>query len=74
MMTGSLKKRFKKKRKKKGGVSLIRACSLIRSNTVHVIWEPTAPNPKFEANRTSGMGMIQYIELNQLSPIHVYIW
>ena len=23
---------------------------------IHVIWEPTAPNPKFEANRTSGMG------------------
>ena len=22
----------------------------------HVIWEPTASNPKFEANRTSGMG------------------
>ena len=41
MMTGSLKKkRFKKKLKdffisKKGG-SLIRACSLIRSNTVYV--------------------------------------
>ena len=23
---------------------------------IHVIWEPTAPNPTFEANRTSGMG------------------
>ena len=43
MMTGSLKKRFKNKNNnlnvfffylKKGGGSLIRACSLIRSNTV----------------------------------------
>ena len=23
---------------------------------IHVIWEPTAPNPKCEANRTSGLG------------------
>ena len=23
---------------------------------IHVVWEPTAPNPKFEANRTSGVG------------------
>ena len=23
---------------------------------IHVTWEPTAPSPKFEANRTSGMG------------------
>ena len=40
MMTGSLKKNKKKKIKnkfkKKGGGSLIRACSLIRSNTVSV--------------------------------------
>ena len=41
MMTGSLKKRLKKKKnifklKKKRGGSLIRACSLIRSNTVRV--------------------------------------
>ena len=42
MMTGSLKKKKKKKIKrfffffsKKGGGPLIRACSLIRSNTVH---------------------------------------
>ena len=40
MMTGSLKKKKKlfkkkKKKKKKGGCSVIRACSLIRSNTVH---------------------------------------
>ena len=36
MMTGSLKKKKKKikKKKKKGGCSVIRACSLIRSNTV----------------------------------------
>ena len=38
MMTGSLKiKKINKKRKnkkKKGGCSVIRACSLIRSNTV----------------------------------------
>ena len=39
MMTGSLsqkkkKKKFKIKKKKKRGCSLIRACSLIRSNTV----------------------------------------
>ena len=39
MMTGSLKKKknhkkSKKKKKKKGGCSVIRACSLIRSNTV----------------------------------------
>ena len=32
MMTGSLKKKIKKN--KKGGCSVIRACSLIRSNTV----------------------------------------
>ena len=42
MMTGSLKKIKKikkikkKKKKKKGGCSVIRACSLIRSNTVYV--------------------------------------
>ena len=23
---------------------------------IRVIWEPTAPNPKFEANRANGMG------------------
>ena len=37
MMTGSLsqkKEKKKKKKKKKRGCSLIRACSLIRSNTV----------------------------------------
>ena len=36
MKTGSLKKKLKKnkKKKKKGGCSIIRACSLIRSNTV----------------------------------------
>ena len=33
MMTGSLSK----KKKKKGGCSVIRACSLIRSNTVHAL-------------------------------------
>ena len=46
MMTGSLKKKIKKKKckrffflnfKKGGGGSLIRACSLIRSNTVLVV-------------------------------------
>ena len=46
MMTGSLKKKDLKKKKiskiffffnfKKRGGSLIRACSLIRSNTVHI--------------------------------------
>ena len=37
MMAGSLsKKKKKKKNKKKRGCSLIRACSLIRSNTVAV--------------------------------------
>ena len=34
MMTGSLKKKKKIKKKKKGACSDIRACSLIRSNTV----------------------------------------
>ena len=35
MMTGSLKKKKKlNSKKKKGGCSVIRACSLIRSNTV----------------------------------------
>ena len=44
MMTGSLKKKKKLKDfffflnfKKRGGGSLIRACSLIRSNTVFII-------------------------------------
>ena len=36
MMTGSLKKKKIKKKKLKGGGPLIRACSLIRSNTVLV--------------------------------------
>ena len=36
MMTGSLKKIKNKNKKKKGGCSVIRACSLIRSNTVSV--------------------------------------
>ena len=47
MMTGSLsqkkitKKKNYKKKKKKRGCSLIRACSLIRSNTVFIL--PTTP-------------------------------
>ena len=39
MMTGSLKKKKIKKKKKKGGCSVIRACSLIRSNTVNIFGE-----------------------------------
>ena len=63
MMTGSLKKKKKKIKdfffQKKGGGSLIRACSLIRSNTVHV------KSPGFAG---------RLLEFSQISMIFMYIY
>ena len=64
MMTGSLKKKDLKKKKKnvkdffffnlkkRGGGSLIRACSLIRSNTVYTIIAQRSENMQRQKKET----------------------
>ena len=60
-MTGSLKKKkkLKKKRRKKGGCSVIRACSLIRSNTVTIGLQKYILSLTYEPCSGSSVGIPQ---------------
>ena len=37
-------------------MSLTRPSQILIKLGIHVVWEPTAPNPKVQANRASGVG------------------